>query len=707
MKNVLRDTLSIIFLLAFNHLNAQNTSNSLVAKQTISEEPVVSAKSLKSTEAIEEARRRFKMLFNIYRDFSITIDTLVLAKAEIQSKTPEEKANQDFGAYLEKMTNILTKKAGKITPNSITNRAERSHYLAGLNTLKSAKCLTSNNQEKTFVRTRDMDNNALMAYELDVIRHSNRYGKVENYREGFARIQKDQVFGFLNLCGDEVVTCQYERAEPFNLGKALVKRVDWFFVDGEGNETDALENVVDAKPLKQGVSWARMSNEKQALIDNEYATTKVALSQYYDAVDTFFNKDVVRVRNGKKLGLIGLDGKTIFDAIYDNLEPTNVPTVFRIYQNKNVGLLDTSWTIRMNPIYESITDFNEFGLAIMKDKRGSAFVHAGDFKTSKFYTYVSDYNEFGVSSVRNEANLYGLIDTNLNVIVSPKYASIGAFNELGLAPACYPDGKCGFIKYDGKEQIKANFASVGSFNAFGLAVAQTLVEGCNGANNSCKADVIIDRNGNTVVPVTDESIKKKWHYQLTDSLHDGRFIVVRVTENDALNVSSFLLVNKNNLQLITGIPYKTVSPIDIFGNIRVESNGKWGMIDTTGKVITKPMYQEIKRLNDDYYATKNDKGKWGFLNKKGKPQIPFDYEEVRSYRFGFAPVSQGRGKWGLINHFNAKIIPCSFKIVALNEDETKFQITDDNNTVYIINSKGECETNCPKLDELRAKANRN
>jgi WG containing repeat len=413
------------------------------------------------------------------------------------------------------------------------------------------------------------------------------------------------------------------------------------------------------------------------------------------------------VRNGKKLGLIGLDGKTVFDAIYDNLETTNLPTVFRITQNKNVGLLDTSWTIRTSPIYESISDFNEFGLAIIKDKRGSAFVHAKGFRMSKFYTFVSDFNEFGISTIRNEANLYGLIDTNLNVIVQPKYTSIGVFNELGLAPACNPDGKCGFIKYDGKEQIKANYEAVGNFNVFGLAVAKTLVEGCNGANNPCKSDVIIDRNGNTIVPVTDESIKKKLHYQLTDSLYYERFIIVKVSENDEKEVTSYLLIQKNDFQLITGIPYQTISPIDVLGNFRVENKGKWGIIDSTGKVITKPIYQEIKRVNDDYYAARNDKGKWGFLNKKGKPQIPFDYEEVRNYRHGFAPVSQGRGKWGLISRFNAKIVPCAFKLVVLNEAETKFQVTDENGTVYIINDKGECETNCPKLDELRAKANRN
>jgi WG containing repeat len=701
MKNLLSYTLLVLFLFVANAIYAQNGSESLASKTL----PTLTSKSPKSTDDIEEARRRFKTLFNLYRDFSITIDTISLNNTELSSKNVQDNETPLFGAYLGKMTGILSKKVDKVTSNSAESRAERSHYLAGLNTLKSAKCLQTDNQSNTFARTRDMNNNAIMAFDLDGLRSSSRYGLVENYKEGFSRIRKDQVFGFLNLCGNEVITCQYEQAEPFNAGQALVKRVDWFFVDSEGNETEPLENVADAKSLKHGISWVRMNNNKQALIDNNYATSKVSISQFYDAIDSFYRKDVFRVRNGKKMGLIGLDGKTIFDAIYDNIEPTNRMGVYRIYQNKGVGLLDTTWVIRTSPTYESISDFDQYGLATATNKKGTAFIHSKTYKMSKFYETVTEFNQFGVSTISNEGNLFGLLDTNLAVVVMPKYGAIGSFNELGLASACYPAGKCGFIKYDGTEQIKANYEAVGNFNNYGLAVVRTILENCNG-NNSCKTEVIIDQNGNTIVPITDESIKRKLHYQMTDSLHDDRYIIVNVMEENIPVVTSYMLINKNNLQLITNTPYRSIAPMDIFGNIRVEKKGKWGMIDSLGKLITKPTYLEIKRVNDAYYATQNEKGKWGFLNKKGKPQVPFEYQEVRSYRFGFAPVSKGRGKWGLINRFNAKIVPCAFRTVMLNEAETKFQIIDDDNVTFIISDKGECESNCPKFEDLRAKANK-
>ncbi len=699
-------TYALVYLLlcSFSRLTAQNTSEPLASKNPISTTSNSMSKASSATDDLEEARRRFKMLFNFYRDFSVTIDTIMFKEKDVSSSKTEA-VPLSFSAYLSKMTVILSQKVDKINPNTDKSRTELSHFLAGLNTLKSAKCFQSDNQANAFINTHDMSNNAITAFDLGSLRKNSRYGLIENYREGFARIRKDQVFGYLNLCGEEVIPCQYERAEPFNAGFALAKRVDWFFIDGDGNETEALENVADAKALKNGVSWLKMNNGKQTLIDNNFVTSKVSLSKFYDAIDTFYANDVFRIRVGKKIGLIGLNGKVIFDAVYDNIEPTNIAGIYRIYQNKNIGLIDSTWAIRLSPTYETVADFNAFGLALVKNQTGFAYIEAKTFKMTKYYTYLSDFNDFGVSIIRNEGNLYGLIDSTLTVTVPPKYVAMGVFNELGLASACQSEGKCGFIKYDGKEQIKANYESVTDFNAFGLAVATTIVENCDPSTGNCKAEIVIDRNGNTVIPVSDESLKKKWHYELADSLYaKERYIIVNVIEDGRLMYS---LVHKENFQLITPLPYQSIAPMDIYGNLRVKKDGKWGIIDSLGKVLAKPMYQDMKRGHENFYPTQNDKGKWGYLNKKGKAQIPFEYDEVRNfYRSGFACVSKGRGKLGLITPFNAKIVPCIFRSIDLNKDETKFVVTDDNDNVFIINFKGECETNCPKFDELRAKANK-
>ena len=659
---------------------------------------------------LEQARKQLMQLFNLYRDYSVTIDTqsfkgVFVKENDIpaeKSFTQETITQVAFATYLEKMKTTIQKRLAKLKPEE---GAERSRLIGGLNMLASAHCLIDDKLQVYFVKMKDLDDNDIMGFSLDSLRRNSRYGLVESYREGFSRIKKDQVFGYINLCGEEVVICQYERAEPFNNGRALVKRVDWYFVDNKNEESETLDNVIDAKSLGRGVSWVKMINNKQALIDNTYDASKKTISQLYDAIEPFYKNTVYRIRNGKKFGLIDIEGKTKLDVMYDNIEPTNVSGIYKIYQNNSIGLIDSTWTIRSTPVYEAITEFNQFGLAIAKTAKGFTLIQKNTFKTSKFYENISDFNEYGVATIRDDFKNYGLIDAEMKVIVEPKYVSIGFFNELGLAPACYPNNKCGFIKFDGSEQIKAEYESVGAFNKFGLAVARTVIPNCKN-NEKCIAEIVLDKTGNIIVPVTDESVKNKFHYELTDSLHSDKYIIIKVSDDANKRNARFMIVESEKLQLITATPYDAVTPSDLHGVFRVRKDDLWGMVDTLGKILTKPMYREIRRVGEAYYSAENALGKWGFLNKKGKPQIPFEYDEVKQYYFGFAPVSKGKGKWGLINRYNAKLVPCEFKSIALNDKETKFEVTDDDGTVFVINDKGECETNSLKFEQIRAKANK-
>lgn len=660
---------------------------------------------------LEQARKQLMLLFNLYRDYSVTIDTqsfkAVFVKENESQKedvvTEEKVTHVSFASYLEKMTGVIQKRLAKLKPDET---AERSRLLGGLNLLFSAKCLADDNVQAYFVKMKDLDGNDIMGYSLDSLRKTSRYGLVESYREGYARIKKDQVFGYINLCGDEVVICQYEKAEPFNNGRALVKRVDWYFVDAKNEESESLDNVIDGKSLGRGVSWVKMINNKQTLIDNNYDVSKKTMSQLYDAIEPFYQNTVYRVRNGKKFGLLDIDGKTKLDVMYDNIEPSNLSGVYKIFQNNSIGLIDSTWAIRSTPVYESISEFNSFGLAIAKTAKGFTIIQKNTFKTSKFYQTIGEFNEYGVATISDDFKNYGLIDAEMKVIVEPKYVSIGVFNELGLAPACYPNNKCGFIKFDGSEQIKAEYESVGSFNKFGLAVARTIVANCANKNNDkCIAEIVLDKNGNIIIPTTEESIKGKFHYEVTDSLHSDRYIIIKVVEDNNKS-PKFMIVEQDNLQLITATTYDAITSSDLHGVFRVRKGELWGLVDTTSKVLVKPLYREIRRVGEAYYAAQNAQGKWGFLNRKGKPQIPFEYDEVKQYRFGLAPVSKGKGKWGLISRFNAKLVPCEFKSVALNDNETKFEVTDEDGTLYVINDKGECETNSVKFEQIRAKANK-
>ncbi len=704
--NKIHTLVFIILGLSTLSVRAQGPSNGAQA--------VVSSKSVKVKEpenprtSIDNARKQTIALFNLFRDYSVSVDTILANKSDEPSYVVKESSPAYFRMFLTKMEGTIRRQIEAL-PDNGNKLAEQERLTKAIAMLKSAECM-ADKEKGAFEVTKDKEGNDIIAFPLDSLRKKSRYGLVDNYSEGYARIQKDQVFGFLNLCGEEAITCQYERVEPFNNGMALARRIDWFFVDTKGTESAPFENVVDAKPMGYGVSVLKFSNNSLALVNNEYGTTKVPLSSFYEAIEPFTFKnttrtDVFRVRNGKKYGVIGLDGKIKLDPSYDDISATNQAGIYRINLAGRIGLVDANFKVQFPPSFISISEFNEFGIAEAKNENGVILIKKNGLIKSKLYDNVSYFNEFGIAVIRDLSKHCGLIDTAFHIVVEPKYFSIGNFNEMGLAPACLLSNKCGFIKYDGSEQIKANYESVGNFNAFGLAVAKVNVTDYKGKKNEkVTAQIVIDAQGNTIIPVTDEAIEQKFYYELSDTVHSYDYHIVYAYPENNRAIKQYHLIYKATSQLITSTPYQVITALDNCGNFRVKKNNLWGLLDSTGKILTKPQFAEIQRVSENFYGVKNTLGKWGFITQKGKQQIPFEYDEIRTFRNGYVPASKGKDKWGLITRFNAKVIPCAFK--SITDKGSKYEVTGIDNLIYIVNEQGDCETNCPKFEAIRVEANK-
>jgi hypothetical protein len=97
------------------------------------------------------------------------------------------------------------------------------------------------------------------------------------------------------------------------------------------------------------------------------------------------------------------------------------------------------------------------------------------------------------------------------------------------------------------------------------------------------------------------------------------------------------VLNDNNEQLFTD--YEEVTQIDIVGTVsnipyekmvlRYKQNGKYGLIDYEGKIITKPIYEEITGLEnkESEMLVKKD-GKYGVINQKGATIIKIEYDSI-------------------------------------------------------------------------------
>lgn len=657
-------------------------------------------------ESPESARQQVMQTLNLFRNFSVNVDAPVVGDVKDAEETTPTEAN--FGSYLSKVEKSLQTKLKTLETDAIKDqlqRREKSSILRGMSIVKSARCLVDK-KDGQFARLRDLDGNEVIGFPLQTLRSNPRYGLVEDYKEGFSRIKKDQVFGFLNYCGDEVVPCQFQQAERFNDGKALVKKVDWYFIDSEGNESDILQGVVNANALFYGISLVTFNDGKQALIDNNYLATKTLVSAKYDAIEPFMGKEIYRVRIGKKFGLIDINGNVRLEPNYENIELTSIESLYRISSNGKVGLMDNTWTIKFRPEFDLVSEFNRYGLAYAKEGEKTRLISARTFKSSKLYEFIGQFDSLGQATMRGENKLYGLIDSSLRIVLEPSYMAIESFNKFELAKVQRVAKQGGFINREGKEVIAAIYDEVNNFNTYGLVVVRETLKDCDEKQNCKIVFSVFDKNGNVVLKKEKEDSLNRVSFETTEIIHSDIYNAIIAINETQGSPKGYHLVDIRTLRLINPTSFDIIGNLDYNRYFAVRKNKLWGLMDTLGKVVVKPQFEEIAKPSENYYAVRQENGKWGYVDKKGKTQIPFEYESVSMFRGGFAVVSKGKDKFGAINRFNAKVAPCTFREVK-RLDNGQFELIDNDGQKYMINAKGDCELNCQKFEEIRKRANQN
>ncbi len=584
----------------------------------------------------------------------------------------------DYLQQIEKSFKVNEEFVNKNTIDNVQKLAQLSSLKRAFSVKNSATCFVEKTGGNYFL-TKDAEGFDITAFSLESLKSNPRFGLVDNYYQGYARIKKDMVYGYLNLCGDEVITAQFDYAERFNNGRALVKKFFWHFINFEGEESEVLENVVDAKAMKYGISWAKFKNNKVALIDNSYDATKKPISQYYDEIEPFVG-DLFRVRNGKYLGLVKIDGTSLLDVTYDKITLSESSQWILIETNKKLGLVDVDGNTRIKPTYDQF----------------------------KSVTLITDVPNSASTVVARDPSGFRIIELNQRKL-SDVYTSIGTFNGYGLAQACKTFGekglKCGYINFDGTEVIPILYDKVEDFGAYGIVSVTQNLTNCSKPVGNCQADLVYDRFGRIVLDKTNPEAPVGIRYVVTDTLLASTLIAIKtLTPLDSKDTEiGYNLVDKGNFKRFTSEAYKTVKRFDK-QHLAFEKTGKWGLLDFQGKEAIKPNYDEIVCFTEGLYGVKYNNGKYGFVNKSEKVQVTFEYNEIRPFKNGLSIVSKGTNKFGMINKFNAKIAPCMFK--DIKETDHGYELTDVSNNLYVMNANGDCTSaNSVKFYDLIRKAN--
>lgn len=413
-------------------------------------------------------------------------------------------------------------------------------------------------------------------------------------------VDKKGKVGFADTNGNVVIKCQYESAQQFSNGVAIVTK-----------------------------------SNKQGIID---ATGKVVLPIKYSQILNW-SDNLYLIKDGKKQGLADKQGKIVLPANYSLISKPNcygkalialggkaTPNDKKTYMdNAKYGIIDQSGKIIVSPQYKGLY---EFALNM-----NGKYPYFEGFRLEYSYHYtkdtlITDCAFLGFSNKSYSIVKAGILDSNgkeivksglYDYVMKPQYDMVRYYNVKKKETLC------------GYHDIKAGKGfQVSKFNAF--------------------TDTYHTSSWDLSLNVFMDTVKVWSHGDFTGSIAP-------------VNGKTWSFIDKSGKSLRTGysdIKHSIATGLWAAKN----NSGKWEVFDENNSdVATLSNYKEIRfpSQKDDkqiFSVLKDDK--YGCVDRTGSVIIPFDYEQTLSNSYDYVPVKKD-GKWGLLSADNRLIIPTEYE----------------------------------------------
>ena len=310
----------------------------------------------------------------------------------------------------------------------------------------------------------------------------------------------------------------------------------------------------------------------------------------------------------------------------------------------------------------AVQDKGNYALALQYAMDGkfsdayTIFSELGDYEDSPEKAYALGVTEF--SDVSNRYNgiaafkfhdLWGLINVNTNVTVSPYWDEIGQFNAFGLARVS-KGSKSGYIDTNGDVVVPCDWYQVSEFSEDGMCtVAQETVTGSGWSAISSYTFGLFDAEGKAVTPAVWQSLGGSINNSPGTSYNspsvyapifsDGK---TKVQNTDGLY--GFIDLNGNTVGEI-----RWSSILDYSENLAiVVEDEKYGFVDEEGNVIIQPQYNDARSFSEGLAGVKAGE-LWQFIDRDNNVVIPARYGSVYSFKDGKAHVLLPGTGWQIID----------------------------------------------------------
>lgn len=418
------------------------------------------------------------------------------------------------------------------------------------------------------------------------------YVSCTRYNGNLYRIHKNNLYGYIDSTGNVVIEPQFKYASKFQDGLALVisdvtesfhtdtinsiKIVDGNFIIDSLNKTT--RKIHDGIRIKYGY----INTRGKIIIDT---CQTVTLEQNNFCI---FYRDVERFLNN-----FTNDSLEFRTVILDELLPSNGLFLYQDSDSKLWGYKNSKYTSYISPNYKYAGVFSEERAIIELPDTAKNVLESGTFGN------------------------YGIIDTDGNVVVEPKYLWIGPYSNGGaLAMACKTDDFSFWQEWIGKDGGKIygptayngamsyyglsdNGFCIVKFNLFGIKLYSFM----NVANGRYLSDYDDDGQLNLIEEVF-EDVK---------TFNEG-YAPVKVNNKWVFIDDNCSILSEEYDS--TGVFSESYAKVMFEG----KSNKLWGYIDTAFNLVIPYKYSECSDFHDGLAYFKNvnqDCTTEGYVNKQG------------------------------------------------------------------------------------------
>jgi hypothetical protein len=358
--------------------------------------------------------------------------------------------------------------------------------------------------------------------------------------------EKDDLYGFIDTTGKLVVKNEYDAVTPFSEGLSVVNKNDTVFYVNKENMNSFNQFFTDALPFKNGIAAAK---------------------------------------HGSKWGFINRQGQLI-SGNYDEINELS-DNCYVVKLNNKYGAIDHTGQVLIEPRFQKLGDFkNGFAYYIENGKYGfvskSGFIHQPQFE------WISDFSEHNVAIFKQD-NLFGLVNTNGNIILSPTAELIvkapknifiivkGGLYGFYNASGCYITQ----VMFDYQKEKPAEYYTNGS-------VFKLIKKNEQG---------LVDANGKV-------------------SLDFGTYEEMNFASNGLIRVKKKNKYGYVDRKLSLIIPYKYQDASDFNDSLAiVELKEEFILLNIQGKEVYRSG-ERIKKLSKHYYLSGEDKT--DVINNKGE-----------------------------------------------------------------------------------------